>query len=1087
MLLAVLGLVVCAGLPAKSATDYFAVSEQNSAWSYVKVHIFSYDTVAASVTYRTTVTNATSAYVNMTVGLSAVPNYGFIIGHRRAPNVDRYTTANRTNWVSDLRIDMSLNTPGTFYDTAIRSGSALEHYCVGVAMLKDGKVFITSDRNQAGNRYYGLGDLTGLSGTVSAIFPQDANHLGNLAVVTGSGEQTLWDVTSTIEGTANRFVTCNRNINGTVMVYNSDGTYKGAITPVGTGVRALGVFKATAKGDLILQANNRGYNSLIDIRGIYVDDSRFDTAAFTKSHTCSGTYFNRGTSVDVDGLESGRIIVFGTVRGPGSVDKAGILNIFESTDGTTWTPVWATSLWLENAIGAPAGIGGETICGLYYTAPPAADAPAIVSVGASNVTSTTAGLVGNLTTGSMPVTVTCYWGTNDGANVAANWMTNDLVAVSALGYLTNSVSSLTPGKPYSFRYFASNATDTAWAVSSKSFVTPGAPTVDNGNGASGVGQTAAQLNGNILGGYPNPHVWIYWGTTDGGTDKNAWDLPVLDLGTRALGAFSTNQTGLLMGQTYWYRCYASNETAGAWALVSTNFTTDLPVLTISNAGVVEGALGTTTTAVFSVTLSAAHIQDVSVHVQTADNTATTNDTDYVAIPDTLLTLPAGMVSTQVVVIVNGDNRVEATETFRLNLSGVTHATLASAQATGTITNDDLTIYVRHGGGGATNGTDWANAYDTLQKALDAVAYDMPIIINAQASISDQAYAVCERTTGYAENRPMNVAFKGGWTDVDGTPVQTGMSAVRSATTNQPGIKLWNSNHSQPKTVLVHRFAFSDVSEGVVITAGEGDSYCDILLTLSNTTIRAQTNGVYVKYMKTNTTGSEFANVRAVNVDIVAGLGGAGHGIYLGGKWSDSSVGATGSNVSSLVSSNGCGVYFTAPGRYAGAMVSFSNVVVHGSTSHGIHLDATGATWYQPEVFSNIVRTALVNCTVVDNGGDGLHMLSATVGSYGNATNCIFANNGGQGINLYSPNNAFACAEGYNLFYYDGISTNGAPKTLDATDLEGDPLFYGKKSKPAPWYVLGSKSSPAWHSGSDNRNRGAYQTEMASQGTLLMLF
>ena len=1079
MLLGALG-VAGVGLTARAATDYFAVAEQGT-WNYVKIHIFSYDTIASNVTYRTTITNSTPDYVNFTVGLSAVPDYGFIVGHRRSPNVNRFVTTDRTTWTRDLRIDLERTTAGAFLDSGYRSSANVSYYH-GVAMLKDGKVFITSGNGQTGNvRNYGLGDASGLSGTVTNIFTRDTDHLGNLADVFGSDG--LRDVTSTIEGTANRFVTC--TVGGgstTVMVYNANGTYKGAITPVGTGIRGLGVFKSTAKGDLILQANNRGYNSPIDIRGIYVDDSRFNAVAFDKSHTCSGTYFNRGLSVDVDGLESGRIIVFGTVRGPGNVDKAGILNIFESTDGTTWTPVWTTSLWLEKAVGAPAGIGGETVCGLYYTAPPAADAPIIVSVGSTNVTSTTAGLVGNLTAGSMPVTVTCYWGTNDGANVAANWMTNDLVATPAIGCLTNNVSNLTPGKPYHFRYFASNVTDKAWAVSSKSFVTPGAPTVDNGNGASGVGQTAAQLNGTMLGGYPDPHVWIYWGTADGGTDKNAWNLPVLDLGTRSLGSFSTNKSGLLVAQTYWYRCYASNETDGAWASASTNFTTDVPVLTIGNAGVVEGVFGTTTAAVFSVTLSAVHTRDVSVYYQTANDSATTNDNDYVAIPDTLLRLPAGMVSTQVVVTVNGDNRVEATETFRLIFGGVTNATLASEQVTGTITNDDLTIYVRHGGGGATNGTDWANAYDTLQKALDAAAYNQPIVINVQASTEGEAYAVCARTP-VGSGSGLQVAFEGGWTDVGRTPQQTGMSVVKSAATNQAGLAFGASAHEQTKNVSVNRFAFSDVSQGIALVEGDGFTSA-VLLKLSNTTIHAQTDGVYVRYMKANYYGpTEPADVRAVNVDIVAGLGGPGHGVYVGGQWSDSSVGATAPNVSSLRSANGCGVFFTAPQRYPNARAAFSNTVIYGSSGQGIHLDATNTANYMPvESGSNIVRATLVNCTLADNAGDGLHMVSATAGSYANATNCIFAGNGGQGMNLESPTNAFTCAEGYNVLFNDGILTNSMAKAPDATDSSADPLFYAQRAKPDPWYLLRSSTSPAWRKGSDGRNRGAYQIDKLPGGT-----
>ena len=49
---------------------------------------------------------------------------------------------------------------------------------------------------------------------------------------------------------------------------------------------------------------------------------------------------------------------------------------------------------------------------------------------------------------------------------------------------------------------------------------------------------------------------------------------------------------------------------------------------------------------------------------------------------------AGATSTTFSVSINGDTAVEPTESFQVNLSNVSGATVADAQATGTISNDD---------------------------------------------------------------------------------------------------------------------------------------------------------------------------------------------------------------------------------------------------------------------------------------------------------------------------------------------------------------------------------------------------------------
>ena len=111
----------------------------------------------------------------------------------------------------------------------------------------------------------------------------------------------------------------------------------------------------------------------------------------------------------------------------------------------------------------------------------------------------------------------------------------------------------------------------------------------------------------------------------------------------------------------------------------------LPSLSIGDISVSEGNTGTKVAAL-TVTLSAASASPVSVTYATANGTATAG-TDYAAVGGSV-TFPAGTTSQTVNVTVNGDTTVEPNETFVVNLSAPSGATILDAQGVGTITNDD---------------------------------------------------------------------------------------------------------------------------------------------------------------------------------------------------------------------------------------------------------------------------------------------------------------------------------------------------------------------------------------------------------------
>ncbi|MCK6549143.1 hypothetical protein L6R52_25095 [Myxococcota bacterium] len=111
-----------------------------------------------------------------------------------------------------------------------------------------------------------------------------------------------------------------------------------------------------------------------------------------------------------------------------------------------------------------------------------------------------------------------------------------------------------------------------------------------------------------------------------------------------------------------------------------------PTISVNDATVTEGNTGSVN-ATFTVTLSAASGQTVSVSWATANGTATA--ADFTAGSGTL-TFAAGVTSQTFTVAVTGDVLDEVNETFTVTLSAPVNATLADASGTGTITDDDAT-------------------------------------------------------------------------------------------------------------------------------------------------------------------------------------------------------------------------------------------------------------------------------------------------------------------------------------------------------------------------------------------------------------
>jgi Calx-beta domain len=119
---------------------------------------------------------------------------------------------------------------------------------------------------------------------------------------------------------------------------------------------------------------------------------------------------------------------------------------------------------------------------------------------------------------------------------------------------------------------------------------------------------------------------------------------------------------------------------------------DEPRVSVSDASAVEGNSGTTAVT-FTVSLSAAYDQPVTVTYATADGTAAAGS-DYASASGTLTFQPGEPTTQTITVLVNGDRLFEQNETFLVNLSTPnSYAAISRGTGYGTLVEDDPQISI----------------------------------------------------------------------------------------------------------------------------------------------------------------------------------------------------------------------------------------------------------------------------------------------------------------------------------------------------------------------------------------------------------
>jgi Calx-beta domain len=203
----------------------------------------------------------------------------------------------------------------------------------------------------------------------------------------------------------------------------------------------------------------------------------------------------------------------------------------------------------------------------------------------------------------------------------------------------------------------------------------------------------------------------------------------------------------------------------------------LPSLTIDDVSRTEGNSGSANLK-FTVSLAPASGSTVTVSYATADVTATA-PADYTSRTGTL-TFNAGQTSKTISVPVVGDTLDEDDETFVVNLSAPTNATVADAQGIGTIVDNDATPSVGINNATVTEG-DVGTVTATFTATLSAVSGRTVTVDYATADITATAptdYAAASGTLTFpagTTTRTIPIAVQGDLSDEADETYQVALS------------------------------------------------------------------------------------------------------------------------------------------------------------------------------------------------------------------------------------------------------------------------------------------------------------------------
>ena len=213
-------------------------------------------------------------------------------------------------------------------------------------------------------------------------------------------------------------------------------------------------------------------------------------------------------------------------------------------------------------------------------------APTASTTAASDITSTTATLNGNITSdGGATITARgfVYAISNADLTIGATGVTDVTVSGTEIGTFNSAITSLTAGTAYFYTAYAINSVDTTYGVV-QSFTTLAVAPTASTTAATAITATTATLNGNITsdGGATITARGFVYATSNADLTIGVTGVTDVVVSGTDLGVFTENITGLTAGTAYYYRAYASNSLGTTYGAVQSFTTTTEAVLSIED-------------------------------------------------------------------------------------------------------------------------------------------------------------------------------------------------------------------------------------------------------------------------------------------------------------------------------------------------------------------------------------------------------------------------------------------------------------------------------------------------------------------------
>jgi hypothetical protein len=225
--------------------------------------------------------------------------------------------------------------------------------------------------------------------------------------------------------------------------------------------------------------------------------------------------------------------------------------------------------------------------------------PAILNLATTNIVSTSGWVNGYLTsTGTSETVVSVYYGNSNGSLDTETWDSVYVfpgIASTEPQYFTWQDTGVTPEVRRYYRFAASNDFGLVWSPTVADFFPSesSVPAITNVY-VTDIEQTTATLVAELTLSYPETAVYACWDSVDQGMSNTGLWANVEYVGScvEAQPVVSHPISGLPANGSYAVRFYAVNAEGDAWSSILSNFTTDSPMVSITDVYGNEGDSGT---------------------------------------------------------------------------------------------------------------------------------------------------------------------------------------------------------------------------------------------------------------------------------------------------------------------------------------------------------------------------------------------------------------------------------------------------------------------------------------------------------------